>query len=453
MSNIDKLYEKSRKLQGLLKYYLSKEIVEGDHIENYKWVKAEDVTNEDIKSMDKQIILFKIFFLKKNGVFFKKNGVFFNEEEIQFSNNKVMINNQSMTFVNFEDFLDGNLKKIDNNKKNLRSKFLNLSSVPINDNTVRISDERLKSNKNARSQFVRNGNQKITIYYEPTISNSPRISHERLNVQDNEFNNRDNTVDTGQREHIEQTGQAEQTEQTVETEQTGQREQREQREQIEQTEIDRQKRQKLIKRERILRHKINMVISPNIFKRTINTILDYLKSPLTPNHFNNSINDSKFSNLLSFLQFEEENAEKYKNLFKEGPGLVRTESNKQDTPLQILNIFQIVTLVILFRNYLNHKKDQATLKNYLNSIKNGNNKSDKIIRLLYLVLIFEFNQRISIENMNKKTTYRNQILTHYSPNNLGNESRKLQREMEKIGNESIKLQREMEKIGNALGKP
>lgn len=627
MSNIDKLYEKSTKLQGLLEYHLSEKIVEGQHIENYKWVKAKDVTNEDIKSMDKQIILFKFFFLKNK-------GVFLNEEEIQFSNNKVMINNNSMTFVNFEDFLDENLKKIDNNKKNLRSNFLNLSSVTINDNTgtiyneptiynsPRISDERLKFKKNARSQFVRNGNQKITIYNEPTISNSPRISHERLKskknarsqfirndtitnikqlikekvstidignknfifdflqnlsshelsnflkflqmnppdqvsqileflfkeedlekveeilrfilrdefdksdlnklyitlidvkkqsnlqkkpiqrrrkfVQDNKgqiyysepeaertdadmvaeeekrlkdialvkqgktfrvgrepnnfFNNRDNTMDTGQ------TGHTVDTEQTVDIEQTGQRELTEQ---TRQTEIDRQKRQKLRERKRlrILRQNIDVVISPKIFKRTINTILNYLKSPLTPNHFNHSINDSKFRNLLSLLQFKEENAKKYKTLFSRDPGLVRTVSTYKDTPLQRLNIFQIVTLVILFRNYLNHKKGQAKMKEYLNSIKNGNNNSDKIIRLLYLVLIFEFNQRISIENMNKKTTYRNQIIKHYSPNNLGNlpnlgnESRKLQSEMKEIENESRELQREMEKITNALGKP
>ena len=487
MSNIDKLYEKSTKLQGLLEYHLSEEIVEGQHIEKYKWVKAKDVTNEDIKSMDKQIILFKFFFLKKK-------GFFLNDEEIQFSNNKVMINNNSMTFKNFEDFLDENLKKIDNNKKNLRSKFLNLSSVPINDNTVRISDERLKSKKNARSQFVRNG----TIRND-TITNIKQLIKEKVS-----------TIDIGNKNFIFdflqnlsshklsnflkflQMNSPDQVSQILEF--LFKEEDLEKVEKILRfilkdefhnsdlnelyitlIDVERQRRRnfvqdnednegnkgqiyysELIKRERlrILKQKINIVISPQIFKRTINTILNYLKSPrvsslksrqslhsLTANHFNNSINDSKFSNLLSLLQFEEENAEKYKKLFKGGPGLVRTESNKQDTPLQRLNIFQIVTLVILFRNYLNHKKDQATLKNYLNSIKKGNNNSDKNIRLLYLVIINEFRQRFPINKMNTtKTYYRNQIREHYPINYLEN--------IVHSGNKEVKDQVTM--IGRAL---
>jgi hypothetical protein len=208
-----------------------------------------------------------------------------------------------------------------------------------------------------------------------------------------------------------------------------------------------------------LQQKIRQVTSSLIFKRTINTVLKYLKlnynlSPdhtlylLTPDHFNNSnsINESKFSNLTSFLQFQNKNANIYKDLYQRNSKLVRTVSIIQATPLKNLNIFQIVVLVILFRHYLNHKKGKRTMREYLSSIKNGNNNSDKNIRLLYIVLISEFNQRMSIINMNRGSTYRNQILKHYSPELLTNIANLKNENLELRENENLELRKLQEEL-------
>ena len=111
-----------------------------------------------------------------------------------------------------------------------------------------------------------------------------------------------------------------------------------------------------------LQRQIHEVVSPPIFKQTIATVLDYLKlhfnpnsvNPLTVNHFNNNINDNKFSNLLSFIQFENANATHYKNVFKMNSELVRSQSTRQDTPLKKLNIFQSILILrncLMIRNY------------------------------------------------------------------------------------------------------
>ena len=172
---------------------------------------------------------------------------------------------------------------------------------------------------------------------------------------------------------------------------------------------------------------INRVISPSIFKETINTVL---KSPeisalnygnsLTSNHFNNSINGKKFSNLMVFLQFENANRTRYDELYTIDHNIVRTTSRLSNTPLKRLNIFQIVSLIKIFNQFLNNRRGSTAMKNYLLSIKEGNNQSAKNIRLLYTILLFEFNERFVVKNMNGTYRYSNLILKHYAPNNLSN---------------------------------
>ena len=122
--------------------------------------------------------------------------------------------------------------------------------------------------------------------------------------------------------------------------------------------------------------------------------------------------------MLDFLQFEKTNSNVYKKLFVLEPNLVRTESEISERILKDLNIFQLVSLFILFKNYIYHKKGDQPLKIYLQSLKNSENQNDKNIRLLYLVLLFELNSRIPFSEWKSNNTYRNLILRHYPPDLL-----------------------------------
>lgn len=190
-----------------------------------------------------------------------------------------------------------------------------------------------------------------------------------------------------------------------------------------------------------LLEQIRNVTSSPIFEETINNVLEYVKpfliseNPyrlLTPEHFNRSTNKSKFSNLISCLNFDQGMANRYQSLYEKNPKLVRTTSNlklkAKNRALKKLNIFQIVVLTILFRKYLYYKANTSgtQIGAYLSSIKNGNNNSDKNIRLLYIVLVYEFYERFSNGNINMSTgRFKNKILQYYSPNFLENQLEEL----------------------------